>query len=309
MIARIMHLFATTTAEQALDARQSCRCRGDGFGACCGRHSLIDSGTASLKGLGSFAASRRETHQMDTPLLIKLLNIAALLAMMLSIGMTVKIEQVIASARNVRLVVLGVLANFALVPLVTVGLLAGFHVAPLVSAGFLILAVCPGAPVGPTFTAIAKGNVAAATGLMVILAALSALLSPALLSFLLARIAPEGNLHIDYRTIVQTLLLTQLLPLALGLGIHWRIPALTERVAKPIGLLANLLLLALVAMIVVSQREMLTAIHVRGWAGMSLLLAASLGIGWFCGARSGDPEGYGADRRRAQRGRGTGHRR
>ncbi len=222
---------------------------------------------------------------MDTPLLIKLLNIAALLAMMLSIGMTVKIEQVIASARNVRLVVLGVLANFALVPLVTVGLLAGFHVAPLVSAGFLILAVCPGAPIGPTFTAIAKGNVAAATGLMVILAAMSALLSPALLSFLLARIAPEGNLHIDYRAIVLTLLLTQLLPLALGLGIHRRTPALTERVAKPIGLLANLLLLALVAMIVVSQHEMLTAIHGRGWAGMSLLLAASLGIGWSCGGR------------------------
>ncbi len=141
------------------------------------------------------------------------------------------------------------------------------------------------APVGPTFTAIAKGNVAAATGLMVILAAMSALLSPALLSFLLARIAPEGNLQIDYRAIVQTLLLTQLLPLALGLGIHRKARALTERVAKPIGMLANLLLLALVAMIVASQYEMLTAIHVRGWAGMSLLLAASLGIGWFCGGR------------------------
>jgi BASS family bile acid:Na+ symporter len=158
-------------------------------------------------------------------------------------------------------------------------------VEPLVSAGFLILAVCPGAPVGPTFTAIAKGNVAAATGLMVILAAISAFLSPALLGFLLTRIAPEANLHIDYRTIVQTLLLTQLLPLALGLGIHRRAPALSERVAKPIGLLANLLLLALVAMIVVSQYEMLTAIRVRGWAGMSLLLLASLGIGWFCGGR------------------------
>ncbi len=222
---------------------------------------------------------------MNTHLLIKVLNIGALLAMMLSIGMTVKIEQVIASARNVRLVVLAVLANFALVPLVTVGLLAGFHAAPLVAAGFLILAVCPGAPVGPTFTAIAKGNVAAATGLMVILAAMSAFLSPALLGFLLTRIAPEANLHIDYLTIVQTLLLTQLLPLAVGLVIYRRAPALSEKIAKPIGLLANLLLLALVAMIVVSQYEMLTAIRLRGWAGMSLLLLASLGIGWFSGGR------------------------
>ena len=37
---------------------------------------------------------------------------------------------------------------------------------------------------GPTFTAIAKGDVPAATGLMVILAGLSAFLSPALLGVL-----------------------------------------------------------------------------------------------------------------------------
>jgi bile acid:Na+ symporter, BASS family len=227
----------------------------------------------------------RETHQMDAALLIKLLNISALVAMMLSIGMTVKVEQVIDSACNVRLIALGVLANFALVPLVTVGLLAGFRAPPLVSAGFLILAVCPGAPVAPTFTAIAKGNVAVATGLMVILAGLSAFLSPALLSVLLARVAPRGDLQIDYRAIVLTLLITQLLPLALGLGVHRRVPKLTGRIVRPIRMLANLLLLALVGVIVAAQHEMLTAIRLRGWVGMSLLLVASLGIGWFCGGR------------------------
>ena len=220
---------------------------------------------------------------MTTALLVKLLNVTALVAMMLSIGMTVKLEQVIDSVNNVWLLVLGILANFALVPLVTVVLLAGFQPVPLVSAGFLILAVCPGAPVGPTFTAVAKGNVAVATGLMVILAALSAFLSPALLSVLLGQIAPEGNLLIDYREIVQTLMITQLLPLALGLGIHRWAPRLTLRIAKPIDLISKLLLLALVGTIVATQHEMLTAIRLRGWAGMSLLLVACLGIGWICG--------------------------
>ena len=40
----------------------------------------------------------------------------------------------------------------------------------------------------------------------------------------MTRIAPEGNLHIDYLAIVATLLITQLLPLALGLGIHQQRP-------------------------------------------------------------------------------------
>jgi BASS family bile acid:Na+ symporter len=51
-------------------------------------------------------------------------------------------------------------------------------------------------------------------------------------------------------------------------------------------MLANVLLLALVAMIVATQYEMLAAIRLRGWIGMGLLLAASLGIGWLCGGRN-----------------------
>ena len=60
--------------------------------------------------------------------------------------------------------------------------------------------------------------------MMVILAGLSALLSPALLSVLSSRVAPDGDLHIDYLGIVRTLLITQMLPLALGLGIHHGAP-------------------------------------------------------------------------------------
>lgn len=220
---------------------------------------------------------------MSASILIRSLNVVALMTMMLSIGLTVTYEQVAATARRPRLVARALAANFVLVPLVTVGLLAGFQAIPLVSAGFLILAVCPGAPVGPTLTAIAKGDVAAATGLMVILAGSSAVLSPALLGVLLGRIAPEGDLHADYPAIVQTLLITQLLPLALGLGVHCWAPGLTQRIVKPAGVLANVLLLALVGLILAVQHETLAVVRFQGWAGMTLLLLASLGIGWICG--------------------------
>jgi BASS family bile acid:Na+ symporter len=120
---------------------------------------------------------------------------------------------------------------------------------------------------------------------MVILAGLSAVLSPALLSMLLARIAPDSDLHINYPVIVRTLLITQMLPLAVGLGIHHRAPGLTQWIAKPVSRLANVLLLALVGLIVATQHETLAAIRLGGWTGMSPLLLASLGIGWLCGGR------------------------
>ena len=220
---------------------------------------------------------------MDTATLIKLLNLSALMAIMLSIGLKVKFEEVIASARHVHLVVRGLAANFVLVPLVTVGLLHCFQTPPLVSAGFLILAVCPGAPVGPPFTAIAKGNVSVATGLMVILAGLSAVLAPALLTLLLGWLSPESALNIDCLAVAKTLLWTQMLPLGVGLMIYEWAPELTGRVIKPVTVLANLLLLSVVAIILATQYQTLQAIRLRGWIGMMILLAATLSIGWLCG--------------------------
>jgi len=220
---------------------------------------------------------------MDTADFVTLLNVIALVAIMLSMGMQVKFQAVTASVRPVHRVALGLLANYLLVPAVTVGLLILFQAEPRVSAGFLILAVCPGAPISPPATTIAKGNVAWAIGMMVILAGLSALLSPALLSLLLTRVAPESNLRIDFLGIVRTLLVAQMLPLAVGLGIHHWLPKLAQKIGKPLGMVANLLLLLLVGIILATQYEMLMAIRLRGWMGMALLFFASLGIGWLCG--------------------------
>lgn len=220
---------------------------------------------------------------MNPALLVQILTIVGLIAVMLSMGLRVTFNEVIASARNPRLVALGIVANFVLVPAVTVGLLSLLAPEPLVSLGFLILAVCPGAPVGPPFAAIAKGDVPCAIGQMVILACLSTLLAPALLSMILPRFAAASDLHIDYLAIVRTLLVAQILPLAVGLGIrHWA-TYVASRIAKPVGLLANVLLLTVVVLMLVKEFDTLEMIQLRGWIGMLLLLAASLGIGWICG--------------------------
>jgi BASS family bile acid:Na+ symporter len=220
---------------------------------------------------------------VDTPRLVALLNVTALVTIMLSMGLQVKLEDVLASARRVRGVALGLLANYVLVPAVTLGLLFVFQADPLISVGFFTLAVCPGAPVGPPITAFARGDVAWAIGIMVILAGLSAFLSPLLLGVFLAKMVPDGNLHIQYLAIVQTLIVTQMLPLAVGLVIHEKAPGLTQWIANPVNRLGNGLLLALVTLIVATQHETLAAIRLRGWTGMTVLLLASLGIGWLCG--------------------------
>lgn len=220
---------------------------------------------------------------MSAPRLIVVVNLTALVAMMFSMGLRVRLVDLLVSVRPARRLVLGLLANYLLVPAVTVGLLVIFRADAMVSAGFLILAVCPGAPLGPPIAGAARGDVPWSVGMMLILAGLSAFLSPLLLGVLLARIVPDGRLHIDTLAIVRTLLVTQFVPLVLGLGLHHRAPGTARRIARPIGALANVLLVVLVGLIVAKQHEMLAAIRPRAWVGMGVLLGISLAIGWACG--------------------------
>jgi BASS family bile acid:Na+ symporter len=224
-----------------------------------------------------------------TDKIINILVIVMLVEMMVAIGLGVSLADLLAVARNWRMVLQAAVANYVCVPAVTVGLLILFSPAdPKVSAGFLILAVCPGAPFGPPCTKLAGGDVAASVGLMVLLAASSALAAPLLLLLLLPRLSGDETLRVEASTIVLTLLLTQLLPLGAGLCVkYWR-PDLAERLLRPANLLSAVLSLVTVGLILIDKFDKLRSeIGWRGWGGMSALLVASWAFGWLLGGPGG----------------------
>ena len=224
---------------------------------------------------------------------INILVLITLIEMMIAIGLGVSLAELAAVARNWRLVTKTALANYLCVPVITVGLLLLFHPAdPMVSAGFLILAVCPGAPFGPGCTKLAKGNVATAVGLMVMLAGSSAIAAPVLLYLLLPLMSASESLQVDAAKIVVTLLVTQLAPLCLGLVVrHWR-PGLANRLLLPANLLSAVLNLAMISIVLVVYFPLMAEIRLRGYFGMLALLVASWVAGWLLG-------GPGNDNRRA----------
>src|SRR5438552_11523004 len=220
--------------------------------------------------------------------LINVLVTITLIEMMVAIGLGVTFVDLAAVARNWRLVGRAALANYVCVPAATVGLLLLFNAQAMVAAGFLILAVCPGAPYGPPFTAIAKGNVASAVGLMVILAGSSAIIAPILLHYLLPLASGDESLAVDATKIVVTLLVTQLIPLCVGVAVRQWGPLLAERLQKPANLVSKVLNLVVVGLILATQFRLLTEIRPRGFVGMLALLIASWGAGWLLGGRLAD---------------------
>jgi BASS family bile acid:Na+ symporter len=83
-------------------------------------------------------------------------------------------------------------------------------------------------------------------------------------------------------SIVRLLVVAQLLPLGFGMAVRQFAPAVTARLLRPVGAVANLMLLVLIALILVTQFGTLADIRARGWPAMVLLFLASLAIGWWC---------------------------
>lgn len=221
----------------------------------------------------------------------QLINILAgltLLEMMVTIGLGVKISDVLDVGRSWGLVARALVANYILVPAAAVALLVLFGANPLVAAGLLIVAVCPGAPYGPPFTSMAKGNVVVAVGLMVILAGSSALLAPLLLQFLLPLMTGNNSLKINAAKMAGTLLGVQLLPLCAGLFLRWRRPGLADRLKRPASLLSTSLNLLLLAIILYVQFNILLRIRWVGYLGMLCLLTAALLAGWLMSWRASE---------------------
>jgi len=201
-----------------------------------------------------------------------------------AVGLKVTLVNLSGAVRNWRFLLQAVLANYVFVPAVTVALLVLFHPAdPMVSAGFLLLAVCPGAPFGPLCTGIAKGDVTVAVGLMIVLASSSVIAAPFLLHFLLPSISGGESMQVDTVKLVGTLLVTQLLPLCVGLGVHHCRPRLAEKLRKPASLLSVVLGVSTIVLIIVVQFQLFAEIKLRAWLGMAILFVASCASGWFLG--------------------------
>lgn len=220
---------------------------------------------------------------MTTDQLTGLLVTVTLIEMMAAIGLGVTFAEVAGVARNGRLLLRAALANYVCVPAAAVGLLLLFQAQPMIAAGFLIVAVCPGAPYGPAFTALARGSVPVSVGLMVVLAGSSALVAPLLLSFLLPVLAGNEPLKVDAVRMATTLLVTQLLPLGAGLWLRHGRPQLAARLKKPADRLSTLLNLTTMSFLLVTQFRLLASVRLLAFAGMLALVLAALASGWLLG--------------------------
>src|SRR5262245_13452144 len=205
------------------------------------------------------------------------------LSSMLAIGLGLTVAQIVAPLRNGRLVAMSLVANFVLMPVVAVALAKLLRLHEPLGVGLLLLGAAAGAPFLPKLAQIARGNLAFAVGLMVLLMVITVGYLPLVLPVLLPGVS------VNPAQIARSLFLLMLLPLGVALTVKAKFPAAAARVKPAFDRLSSLGLLLVVSLQVVVNFTSVLSVFGTGaiFAGL-VFIAAGYGLGWLLGGPTAD---------------------
>ncbi len=197
---------------------------------------------------------------------------------MLAVGSSLTVGQIVAPLRNGRLVFFALLANFVLMPVGAWTIAKLLRLDQPLGVALLLLGVAAGAPFLPKLAGIAKGNLAFAVGLMVLLMVLTVAYMPLVLPLLLQGVS------VDPMKIARSLLLLMLLPLGVGLALNARFGGAAERIRVPLNKISTFSLALLIVLLLVTNIQNVIALFgTRGIFASILFLFLGVGVGWLLG--------------------------
>src|SRR5262245_49056232 len=162
---------------------------------------------------------------------------------MLAVGLSLRVRELLAPLRRVRLLLLALLANFAFAPLLAYGIVKLLSLSDAHAAGLLLLGGAAGAPFLPKLAELARGDLAFSVALMFLLTVGTVFFMPIVLPHLVP------GLEASPWDIVRPILLQMVLPLAVGLIIHHRFEGLAARLRPILVRLTNVSLILLTVLL------------------------------------------------------------
>ena len=208
----------------------------------------------------------------------KLSGLLFVVSSMLAMGLSLTIPMIMQPLKNVRLVVLALLANFVLVPVLAYLITAIIPLEESLKIGLIVLSTAAGAPFLPKLVQGAKGNVALGVGLMVLLMVVTIIYMPTVLPLLLP------GVQVDPWAIAKSLIVLMLAPLAVGLLIKSHSP---DAAAEYQPVMAKASSLAILVLLVVglglNVSNIIDLIGTGGILALLLFIVGSLVIGFVLG--------------------------
>jgi len=213
-------------------------------------------------------------------LLFNLSVVLFVVATMLSMGLGLKISQIIEPLKRPLLVGVVLVTNFVLIPLAVLLLVSLLPIDEGTKIGLIILSLSAGAPFTPKLAEIAKGDTALATAVMLLLMIATVFILPVALPMML-----EGDLSIESSKIAKSLIVMMIIPLAIGLGTRAKFEVFATRWQGRMVKLSNIALLAIIILMSILNGKDIIAIIGYDLIAVILFMLIALLIGYLIGGK------------------------
>ena len=215
-----------------------------------------------------------------------LFTFAFVVSSMLVMGLSLTVGQIIQPLRNLRLVVLGLVASFVVVPGTAFLLKEIIPMDEQLQIGLILMSTAHGAPFLPKVSQVAKANLAFAVGLMTLLIVVTVIYLPLVLPLLLPGVT------IDAGQIALSLFGLMLVPLAIGLFVNWRWEEAAAGLRHPLAQVSNVsLVLLLVLMLGLNIENVIDLFGSGALLAVLILTVVAAVIGYLFGGPSRDTRG------------------
>ena len=210
-----------------------------------------------------------------TAVLADLGILAFVVATMAALGMRLTISQIMGPLRGWILPIKALAANFVLVPALALAIRAVFPLSEGFGIGLILMATAAGAPFLPPLVEIAKGEVPTSVCVLVLLMGTTVFYLPLVLPLLLP------GVQVSPLDIAKSLVLLMLIPLAIGLVVNRRFPAVAARWQRIVSIIGNIgVVIGVVALLVLHGQAKLATFGTGAVAASIMLVVGTLIIGW-----------------------------
>jgi bile acid:Na+ symporter, BASS family len=207
--------------------------------------------------------------------LSSLIAVSTVIMSVFSLALGTTVRQATWLLRRPGLLVRSVLAALVLVPVVSALLVLALGAVEPVAIALVLLAVSPAAPLMRKKAAKVSGDDDYAPSLQLVLALLAIVTVPLSLD-LLSALFPAHAAQVSPWAVASQVGRAQILPLFAGMALRAVSPTWAERLARPLGKLAGVLLALIAVLVLVMQGKLLLLVGIGGY--VTVVLAASCAI-------------------------------
>ena len=195
--------------------------------------------------------------------------------LMFDLGLTLKFEDFGKAFRSPWPIAIALVGQLILLPLIALGLAWAFKLPPVFFIGLVLIACCPGGSSSNVFSKLAGGDVALSVTLTALSSVITLFTIPVIMSLATTMVGQSVGITLPVGNLIKQNLLLMLVPVLLGIGMHYAWPNAAEKTDKVLGKLAFPLLLVLITVFYIQHHKtIIDNIGILGVCVTALILVA-----------------------------------